>query len=455
MNFKIKYGLLYLIVFPGTMVYGQMHPNPYILSNEKWGIAGAMEYSMKQLQLDKWYPNSMDTIYGGFHTSYTYDFKPGDRSDKMIVTQSRHTWVNAKAMELYPWIKYYRKGAAHGFQFLRKVMWDSVYGGFFTLVDQKGVPILKGRVQKEAYGNAFAIYALAAYYKASADPDALALAKKAFLWLEKHCHDPVYKGYFQHMERDGTPILRTADIPSTSDLGYKDQNSSIHLLEAFTELYQVLPDPLVRERLNEMFLLIRDRITTPRGNLVLFFYPDWKPVSFREKDKETILRHRILDHVSFGHDVETAYLLWEASQALGIRNDTATLRVMKRMVDHALHNGWDKERGGFYDEGYYFKGSSTITIIKKTKNWWAQAEGLNSLLMMTSLFPEDSTFYYTRFKQLWGYTRLYLIDQQYGGWFEGGLDEQPELRYALKGHIWKGTYHTFRALSNCIERLRK
>lgn len=455
MSYKTKPGLLCILIILNGVVFGQKHPNPGILRNEKWGIAGAMEFTMKRLQLDKWYPNSFDTVYGGFHTSFTYDFKPGSNTDKMIVTQARHTWVNAKAMELYPQTEYFRKGAVHGFQFLKNVMWDSVYGGFFTLVDQKGVPIVNGKVQKEAYGNAFAIYALAAYYHATADPQALELARKGFLWLEKHSRDPVHKGYFQHLQRDGTPVKRTDDIPGTSDLGYKDQNSSIHLLEAFTELYQVFPDPLVRERLKEMFLLIRDTILSPRGNLVLFFHPDWKPVSFRDKDAETILKHRNLDHVSFGHDVETAYLLWEASQALAIPNDTATLRIMKRMVDHALHNGWDNEKGGFYDEGYYFKGDTGITIIKKTKNWWAQAEGLNSLLMMASLFPDDSTYYYTRFKQLWNYCCLYLIDQEFGGWFEGGLDEQPEHRYGRKGHIWKATYHTFRALSNCMGRLRK
>ncbi len=51
------------------------------------------------------------------------------------------------------------------------------------------------------------------------------------------------------------------------------------------------------------------------------------------------------------------------------------------------HNGWDNQAGGFYDEGYYFKGEDTITIIKDTKNWWAQSEGLNTLLLMADHFP--------------------------------------------------------------------
>jgi mannobiose 2-epimerase len=143
------------------------------------------------------------------------------------------------------------------------------------------------------------------------------------------------------MKRDGSVIHRDGSVPSTDDLGYKDQNSSIHLLEAFTELYQVWRDPLVAERLKEMLFLIRDTIVDDKGSLILFLHPDWTPVSFRDSSEEVILKHRNLDHVSFGHDVETAFLLLEASHVAGIDNDTATLRIAKKMVDHSIRNGWD------------------------------------------------------------------------------------------------------------------
>jgi mannobiose 2-epimerase len=271
--------------------------------------------------------------------------------------------------------------------------------------------------------------------------------------MEKHSHDPIHKGYYQHLQRDGTPVVRDNTVPSTSDLGYKDQNTSIHLLEAFTELYAVWPDNLLRQRLQEMLLLIRDVITTPKGNLVLFLKPDWTPVSFRDSSQSFILRHRNLDHVSFGHDVETAFLMLEASHTLGLKNDKATMTIAKRMVDHALTNGWDNTVGGFYDEGYYFKDKPGISIILETKNWWAQAEGLNTLLLMADHFPNDNMRYFDKFKQLWQYSQKYLIDHVNGDWYEGGLDKQPEKRTALKGHIWKATYHHYRSLSNCIARL--
>jgi len=365
---------------------------------ERAEIAKQMEQSIQTELLNKWYPQSVDSLYGGFLSTFTYDFQPTGPQDKMIVTQARHIWSNSKAYRLYPGTVYYKKDAEHGYHFLRDVMWDKEYGGFYSLVDRQGH--VKDEI-KTAYGNAFGIFALSAYYMATNDTNGLHLAKEAFLWLEKHSHDPVYQGYYQHLERDGTPVKRTATTPSTAETGYKDQNSSIHLLEAFTELYTVWPDALVRKRLEEMLYLIRDKITTRRGNLTLFFTPDWKPVSYRDSSEQVILRHRGLDHVSFGHDVETAYLMLEASHILGIKNDNTTLMKAKRMVDHALANGWDNQLGGFYDEGYYFKDKQGITIIKDSKNWWSQAEGLNTLLLMADHFPTDSMQYFAKFKMLY------------------------------------------------------
>jgi len=417
-------------------------------------IAAEMEKSIQTELLNKWYPQCVDSNYGGFLTTFTYDFKPTGSQDKFIVTQARHTWTTAKASQLYTGVSYYIRCSRNGFYFLRDVMWDKLYGGFYNLVDRQGKDKSNPLSPKEAYGNAFAIYALAAYYNASHDTAALSLAKKAFMWLEKGSHDAVYKGYYQHLKRDGTPIAREQTIPSNSNIGYKDQNSSIHLLEAFTELYSVWPDALVRKRLEELLYLIRDTITTAKGYMTLFFKPDWTPVSFSDSSEAVILKHKNLDHVSFGHDVETAYLMLEASHALGLTNDIKTLTIGKKMVDHALRNGWDTALGGFYDEGYYFKNKPTISILLESKNWWAQAEGLNTLLVMADHFPTDTMQYYSRFKELWKYAQTYLIDHVHGDWYEEGLDKEPQRKTALKGHIWKATYHQFRALSNCVKRLR-
>jgi len=412
-------------------------------------IASQMRYAAKQGLLDEYYPRNIDTLYGGYLSTFTYDFKATGAQDKMIVTQARHIWSTAKAAMFYKDTSYISM-SRHGFYFLRDKMWDKEYGGFYNLVTRDGTP---KTIIKDAYGNAFAIYGLSAYYECSHDTAALGLAKTAFLWLEKNSHDPIYKGYYQHLNRDGSHVVRTAETDGRAETGYKDQNSSIHLLEAFTELYKVWPDNLVRERLQEMLELIRDKIVTQKGYLQLFFTYDWKPVSYRDSSEQTTMQHKNLDHVSFGHDVETAYLMQEASEALYGKADAKTLSVGKKMVDHALHNGWDNSLGGFYDEGYYFKDKPGCTIINKSKNWWAQAEALNTLLIFSELYPKDKQQYLQRFFKEWQYVQTYLIDHEHGDWYQEGLDNEPQQKTALKAQIWKGTYHNFRALMNCINRI--
>jgi cellobiose epimerase len=398
-----------------------------------------------------WYPLSIDTVNGGFYSDINYKWELEGIQDKMIVTQARHVWATANAVMFYQKDNVLRNIGGHGLKFLRTTMWDQEFGGFYDLVNRQGEPIKEdGQIIKRAYGNAFAIYGLAAYYAASGDTVALQLAQKTFSWLERHSYDSLHGGYFQFMSRDGTPLLEGyRGVPP------KDQNSTIHLLECFTELYKVWPDRTLQERLFSLLRIVRDTITTDKGYMVLFFNRDWSPISYRDSSSDVREKNYEFDHVSFGHDVETAYLMLEASEALGLKNDTTTLRIAKKMVDHALLKGWDRDRGGLYDGGYYFGRDDRASIVKNTKEWWSQVEALNSFLMMSDLFPNDDLNYYNKFYIQWDYCKKYVIDSEHGGWYWGGVDIVPQNKYSPKGSIWKGNYHTSRALINCIKRLKQ
>ena len=430
-------------------------PSPTAAAREtaRRALGREVRESLRREDLAAWYPRAVDHQSGGFLSQFEADWTPSGAQDKMIVTQARHVWMNARAAQLFHEDTTYRASAAQGYHFLRDRMWDREAGGFFWLVTRDGrpKPELGGRFVKQAYGNAFGIYALAAYYDVTRDSSALALARDAFQWLDAHAHDPVHGGYFNYLERDGTPLRAGLgrDTP-------KDQNSSIHILEAFTELYRVWPDPVLRDRLAEMLHLIRDVIVVAPGTLTLFSTEDWRPVSYRDSSESVRQSDRYYhDHVSFGHDVETAYLMLEAAEALGSAGDSATRRVGKQMLDHALRTGWDSIAGGFYDAGYYHRGPSAgpITIVQDTKNWWAQAEGLNTLLVYADMYPDDPMRYYERFLQQWAYIKSNLIDHERGGWYQGGLDKEPASRNAQKGQIWKAMYHDGRAMMNVSRRL--
>jgi len=407
--------------------------------------------------LEKWYPLAIDKECGGYFTNISYDFKLMPSQEKMVVTQARHMWTTAKAAKFLNSDKYYEY-SLHGFKFLTEKMWDDKYGGFYQIRSREGnTTDIEGWLdEKRAYGNAFAIYALSALYDITRDKKILNAAIDAFEWLDKHAHDEEYKGYFQFLRREGIPYDKSSSYKTKAtdavEVGYKDQNSSIHLLEAFTELYHVWKDEKLYNRLLELLKLIRDVITNPRGYLQLFFERDWTPVSFRNAPQEIREANYRLDHVSFGHDYETAFLMLEASYALGLKDDVETLRTAKKMLDHAIENGWDKLNGGFFDEGYYFKENGQCEIIKDTKTWWQQAEALNILLIFSKIFPNEKK-YYKLFLKEWEYVKRYLIDYEHGDWYWGSLEKEPFYRTEPKGNIWKATYHNGRALMNCITML--
>jgi cellobiose epimerase len=417
-------------------------------------ILKEMSFQLDTNLLKKWYPMVIDNDDGGYYSNLNFDFQLGKTQEKMIVTQARHVWTLSKASEFYN-NEDYKNYALHGFEFLMNKMWDKNNGGFYQILDKYGnfSDVEGWHNEKRVYGNAYGLYGLSALYKITDDKSILKSGQYVFDWIEKYAYDTLNKGYFQFFTEDNTLFNKNSEYKSIAtdamEVGFKDQNSSIHLLEAFTEFYKVNSSPLVRIRLEELLFLIRDRLTTEKGYLQLFFENNWKAVSFKDAPKELREANYRLDHVSFGHDYETAFLLLESSHALGITNDLETLKTAKKMVDHALENGWDEEYGGFFEEGYYFANDTKCKIIKETKNWWAQAEALNIFLLMSKIFPDEKKYVDTFVKE-WEYIKNFIIDNENGDWYWGGLDKEPFYKTEPKGKIWKGTYHNGRALMNCI-----
>ena len=320
-------------------------------------------------------------------------------------------------------------------------MWDAQNGGFYWQVD-KGIADRNG--EKHVYGNAFAIYALSAAYKATKNPGALRLAQQDFFWLEKHAHDAKNKGYFEALNRDGTPITAPVSPEQTSDFigtryGYKSMNTHIHLLEAYGALYEVWPEPQLKTRLNELFELARDRIFVEPGALNQFFTLDWRPVPAED---------------SYGHDIETAYLLTEAAHILEREGDAKTKRVARLLVDHTLDLAFDKEIGGVADAGGVFGG-----IVKPDKVWWTQAETLNALLLMHELYGtgrDADPRYWLAFLKQWNFIRQNQVDPVNGGWFSYvQADGSPPPPTQVKSDRWTESYHQGRALMNVTDALQR
>src|SRR5690606_16799704 len=113
-------------------------------------------------------------------------------------------------------------------------------------------------------------------------------------------HDKVNGFYYNTLDRQGQPL--NVDSPRT-----KDYNSGIHILEALAELYRVWPDTVLRARLEEAFRVVRDDMIDDRGFLRLNFSADLTPLSFQDSARTVQERNLGSDHITFGHDIETAY----------------------------------------------------------------------------------------------------------------------------------------------------
>ena len=394
---------------------------------------------------EHWYPHAVDRRRGGFHQSMARDWSLRPDENAFLVYQARMTWT-AAAFARYSQAHHdeFVEYARHGIAFLDQVMRDKELGGFHWVVDAQGQLDPRLGDEKHVYGTAFAVYAASKVRAVTGDELALKVARDAFDWLEQHAHDARQGGYFEAIRRDGAPILswkEDAPMARRTDrlgiyYGFKSMNSHIHLLEALTELSKVDERPIVRERLRETFNLVRDRIAVEPGALNLYLTRDWRAIPA---------------HDSFGHDVETAYLLVEAAEALDLADDPKTWQVARLLVDHALEWGWDDVHGGFYDKGESFGGEA----FDRKKVWWTQAEGLNALLLVHVKYKGSTDRYGRAFLKQWDFIEKHLVDPIHGGWYGETTRDGKLIGDGAKASQWKANYHTSRALMNVATALEK
>ena len=386
------------------------------------------------------FPAAVDAERGGFHARFARDWTRLPDRHRFVVYQARMTWTAAAVVLARPDRREeYLPFVRHGTAFLRDAQWDREHGGFHTTVRLDGTPDPGVWSVKIAYGQAFALYALAAAHRATGDPEPLELARRSLAWIEKHLREGD-TGYRGGVMSDGRPLpFDPTDVQPPMDAmgtpsGYRDMNAHIHLLEAYTELLRAWPDPELRRRTRALFELLRDRFFARPGCLHAFLDPEGRPVP---------------GPVSFGHDVETAYLFLDAAEVLGLgaRERERTREVAGRLVDHALAWGWNTRTGQFCDHG-----SGLFPPRECSVEWWVQFEAVNALSLMDSLHGRRTPRYREAMRTTWRFTRETLTDHEHGGYFarldaRGGLDRE-------KSHDWMASYHAARALLLTVGRLR-
>jgi mannobiose 2-epimerase len=388
-----------------------------------------------------WVAHGRDVSTGGFYGALGND-NIGDRNEnRSIVMTSRHLWTYSAAARFLnnpAWLA----AADYAYAYLTGAYCDKANGGVYWSVSPDGTP---NDPRKQIYGEAFAIYGLAEYACAQHDRgDAakavtvLDVALSIFDLLEQHAYDPEHGGYCEALDSNWRPITKTKLSAVDIDCD-KSMNTNLHVLEAFTGLLRAVrrirPGTAVHKALEGLIIVVTDRIFGPDAHLDLFFTRDW-----------TVMN----DIISFGHDIEASWLLWEAAEEVG--NEALKQKVLPlviRVAETALQEGFDVsgDYGALENE---IHGGSKGGKRDRTRIWWCQAEAMVGFYNAWQLTGEDR--YRDAAIQEWSWIKRYQKDPHGGDWFWAVSSSGIADTHQLKGGNWKTPYHNARS---CMELLRR
>ena len=394
-----------------------------------------------------WTTRMIDSGNGGYITHFDKDGKDTGDDEKSLIAQSRSVYTLSSAHRAGYGNGEYAKLAKHGVDFMIDKMWDNENGGFYWMLDRKGnVQIDK----KILYGHSFAIYCLSEYTLATEDSRGIEYAEKVFNLIQINCSDTHYGGYFEMFEKDWSLSGKGSQGGDRKTL-----DVHMHLMEAYTTLYECSKKDLHRRKLLEDIELLLTKMMHPEYKTgIPQFYANWEiapQIKFDiiwgwdryteegEKDNST-------DNTCYGHNAEFAWLLIHALEIVGESTD-AYLGVFNKIFNHTVDNGLDNQFGGIYVEGPHSGG-----VHDKEKEFWQQAEVMIGVLDAYLLLGEEK--YLTTYKNIHRFVFDKVINKGIGEWYPL-LTREGEPIWSHMGHSWKINYHTVRAMIQSIVRLRK
>lgn len=380
-----------------------------------------------------WFPGALDNVHGGYRVNHDLHGQWKVPSIRHLVSQARTLWFFSHLFQS-PWgNESYLDAARHGFDFLRNVIWDPEHGGFYRTIQAEN-PSAQD-MAKDIYGQAFGLYALSEYVKASKDPVALELASHLFGLLEKHVHDSRYGGYYDVCTREWHLVPSKIRFSSGAALTVKRMNTHLHLMEALTTYYSVSRDPIARERLIELLFILSNAVVRKRlGACTDKYFSNWAPLVGPD--------HEI---VSYGHDLEIIWLMSHTCSVVNLPLEPL-FDLYGTLYDYAYQFGFDHQAGGFYEKGFFNKAAHG-----REKVWWVQAEGLVSMLHLFHLSNKEQ-FWQCFIKCLdWIHERQ--VNWESGEWYER-IEPNGQPSPGRAGS-WKSPYHNGRAMIQCLDILNQ
>ncbi|MBC8179827.1 AGE family epimerase/isomerase [candidate division KSB1 bacterium] len=391
-----------------------------------------------------WEARAIDPKYGGFQTNYDEKGERTEVTEKSFLAQCRAIFTISHTLRLgFNW-KGGHEALKQGVNFLSEYYLDKEYDGYYWIVDEDGTVTDDTKI---IYGFSFLIYGLSEYALLTGDQKAKDEAIRVFNLLQEKVADPEFGGYYEHFDRQFNLKKSRGDISS-----HKSLDVHMHLMEAFTTLYELTGQARHRQALEDVIELIFDKMVHPEtGTGISMFKPDWTPIAnveldtvwgrdrFDEDGKST-------DMTSYGHNIELAWLYMHALDILKIPHEKHLDRVLP-IFEHTYLRGVDWEYGGLFVEGVR-NGDPT----EKTKEFWQQAEGMVGFLDGYLLTGEEK--YLQAFKNIHDFVFTKVINWDLGEWL--ALTEQNgNVIWDYMGTSWKVFYHTVRGTSLVIKKLEK
>lgn len=292
-----------------------------------------------------------DEEYGGYYGYLDFELKVNQKASKGCILNSRILWFYSNAY-LILGDKSLLSYANHAYDFLINHCVDKTFGGIYWALNYDGSA---ADTTKHTYNQAFAVYALSSYYAATKKTEAMELAKSLIELIEMRCKDSI--GYLEAFDRNFTPI-ENDKLSENGVIAHKTMNTLLHVFESYTEYYRVTGETQVKEQLIWILETIRSKVYNKKLHRQEVFFDQYM--------------NSILDLHSYGHDIETAWLI---DRGLSVIKEPKYDSLLKPVIldlteqiyqtayqDHSLLN--ECEEG----------------IVNESRIWWVQAEAVVGFL---------------------------------------------------------------------------
>lgn len=383
-------------------------------------LAVQMEQHLKSRLIPFW-EGLMDQDFGGFYGFMDYERKVDQEAVKGCILNSRILWFFSSAAVCLgdrSLLAY----AGHAYEFLKNCCLDREMGGVFWSVTREGA-VYDGT--KHTYNQAFAIYALSAYYEAAGSEEALGLAEELFRLIETACRDE--GGYLEAFDRNFVPVSNEK-LSENGVLAERTMNTLLHVFEAYTEYYRVSGDASAGARLKEILRQMEEQVyNRERKRLEVFFDRDMKS---------------LIDLHSYGHDIEASWLLDRGCELL--KGEARTASMTRELAEEVYRKAYT---------GHSLLNENENGIDDTDRIWWVQAEAVTGFFNVYEKDRERKE-YLAAAEAIWEYIKEYLLDPRPGSeWFwkvdAGGRPYRDPIV-----EPWKCPYHNGRMCMEIIRRTR-